>query len=200
MLREMQEALEKRKRGELGSGPLNEFEQYVETLLSSIDGEDYEDLDMDAFSDLFQRQNHTSTLKLSPYDIPVAFPDPTGKEIPFPSIMHAFQACKDPDNMEMFARLELADAVKLGQRVKLNIAEWNANRAMKMKSIVLMCAKQNEDVRNTILETQGVILDDMVNDSYWGYNPVENDSNHMGRIWSEVRDELKSKVKKRKQT
>ena len=71
---------------------------------------------------------------------------------------------------------------------------------MKMKSIVLCCAKQNEDVRNTILETQGVIIDDMVNDSYWGHDPMEHDSNHMGRIWTEVRDELKSKVKKRKQT
>ena len=194
MLRELQQALAKRKKGEMGSGPLTDFEQYVESLLSS---DDYEDLDMDVFTD-FQRQNHTSTLQLSPYAIPVAYPDATGKEIPFPSIMHAFQACKDPDNMEKFAQLNLVDAVKLGQNVKINIADWDANRDMKMKSIVLCCAKQNEDVRNTILETQGVIIDDMVNDSYWGYDPIEDDSNHMGRIWSEVRDELKSKVKKRK--
>jgi len=197
MLRELQEALEKRKRGEMGSGQLNDFEQYVETLLSSVNADDDEPLDMDAFLD-FQRQNNTSTLKLSPYAIPVTYPDAAGKEISFPSIMHAFQACKDPDNMERFARLELPDAVRLGQRVKIDIAEWDANRATKMKSIVLMCVKQNEDVRNTILETEGVIIDDMVNDSYWGYDPIEDDSNHMGRIWSEVRDELKSKVKKRK--
>ena len=66
MLRELQRALEKRKRGEMGSGPLNDFEKYVEGLFLTIKDDEYEYLDMDAtaYSDF-----PTSTLYISPYQI-----------------------------------------------------------------------------------------------------------------------------------
>ena len=75
------------------------------------------------------------------------------KGVMYPTVQHAFQSQKLPEEeREDATELSLSEVLKREREADLDIAAWNANKDKLMFKLVHEQAKQNEDMRKTLIK------------------------------------------------
>ena len=85
------------------------------------------------------------------------------------------------------------EAFKLAERWKgYRRADWDAVKVDIMREILRAKASQHEYVRRKLLETgDRELIEDSWRDDYWGWGPNRDGQNMLGKLWMEVRAELR---------
>jgi ribA/ribD-fused uncharacterized protein len=109
---------------------------------------------------------------------------------------HAYQAEKFQDEglKEQIRRARSAhQAFKMAEQNKGACRkDWNEIRLKVMKDVLLAKVDQHSYVKKKLIESgDKELIEDSWRDSYWGWGPEKDGANHLGRLWMEVREELK---------
>ncbi len=85
------------------------------------------------------------------------------------------------------------DAFRLAQSKRhWQDPDWNDRKRKTMRSILFAKADQHEYVRRKLLGTGSQqLVEGSWRDSYWGIGESEDGDNWMGKLWMEVREELR---------
>ncbi|CAN7387818.1 NADAR family protein [Variovorax sp. LjRoot178] len=85
------------------------------------------------------------------------------------------------------------DAFKIAELNKeRRRADWDSVKVGIMRNILRAKANQHEYVRRKLLATgDRVLVEDSWRDDYWGWGPNRDGQNMLGRLWMEVRAELR---------
>lgn len=86
------------------------------------------------------------------------------------------------------------EAFKLAERFKAERrADWDDIKIGVMKQILFAKADQHEYVRRKLLATgDRELIEDSWRDDFWGWGPNRDGQNVLGKLWMEVRKELRS--------
>lgn len=114
----------------------------------------------------------------------------------YPSAEHAFQACKTVDALQRKEIREAPtaqEAKKIGGKVTL-IPDWDQNRVLVMKSILLQKFSEHFDLKIKLLMTgtEDLIQGGARRDDFWSVTREGKGENHQGKILMEVRSEIKN--------
>lgn len=103
----------------------------------------------------------------------------------FPGAPHIQQLIKDADSAH--------EAFRLAEGWKhLRRADWDAIKFDFMKQILHAKAAQHEYVRRKLLATgERELVEDSWRDPIWGWGPNRDGQNMLGKLWMQVRDELR---------
>lgn len=85
------------------------------------------------------------------------------------------------------------EAFKLAENNNsLKLLNWNELRVGYMTSILMAKAGQHEYVRRKLLATgDRELVENSWRDNFWGWGPSKDGKNMLGKLWMEVRAELK---------
>ncbi len=85
------------------------------------------------------------------------------------------------------------EAFKLAQQEKgLQASNWDAQKVNLMREILRQKAAQHEYVRRKLLATgDRELIEDSWRDDFWGWGPNRDGKNMLGRLWMEIRAELR---------
>ena len=85
------------------------------------------------------------------------------------------------------------DAFKIAQENKhLQRADWNDVKVEKMRMVIRSKARQHEYVHRKLLATgDRELVENSWRDDFWGWGPNRNGRNVLGKLWMEVRAELR---------
>jgi ribA/ribD-fused uncharacterized protein len=88
------------------------------------------------------------------------------------------------------------EAFKIAERNKLRRrSDWDDVKVETMHSILLAKANQHEYVRRKLLATGNrELVEDSWRDDFWGWGPNRDGKNMLGKLWMEIRDELRDEV------
>lgn len=125
----------------------------------------------------------------------------------FPTSEHAYHWEKFNDNGEGalsdVRRIQLAirvapsahEAFKIAERNKAHRRpDWDDVKVDIMRDILRAKAKQHEYVRRKLLATgDRELIEDSWRDDFWGWGPNRDGQNMLGRLWMEIRAELRAK-------
>lgn len=86
------------------------------------------------------------------------------------------------------------DAFKTAEQYRhLRRPDWDAVKVGQMRDILRAKADQHEYVRRKLLETgDRVLIENSWRDPYWGWGPNRDGQNMLGKLWMEVRAELRT--------
>lgn len=121
----------------------------------------------------------------------------------FPTSEHAYQWEKFP----LLARDEIGDyirdrilqapsaheAFKLAEKWKrFRRPEWDKVKVVVMRALLRAKAEQHEYVRRKLLQTgDRELIENSWRDDFWGWGPERNGTNMLGKLWMEIRSELR---------
>jgi ribA/ribD-fused uncharacterized protein len=85
-------------------------------------------------------------------------------------------------------------AFKLAEEFKyLRRADWDAVKISIMKDILRAKVDQHEYVRRKLLDTgDRELIEDSWRDSFWGWGEDGKGQNQLGKLWMEIRGELRN--------
>lgn len=85
------------------------------------------------------------------------------------------------------------EAFKIAERNKSKRrADWDAVKVDIMRNILRAKAEQHEYVRRKLLATgERELVEDSWRDDYWGWGPNRDGQNMLGKLWMEVRAEIR---------
>ena len=101
----------------------------------------------------------------------------------------------DPAIGELIRRAPSAhEAFKLAQALKPYVRkDWEDIKVAIMKNILIAKVNQHEYVRRKLLATGNrQLIEDSWRDDYWGWGPNKNGANMLGRLWMEIREEIRN--------
>jgi N-glycosidase YbiA len=114
----------------------------------------------------------------------------------FPTLEHAYQACKtlDPAERRMIASLATPGQAKRAGKKLTMAPDFDSSKLIIMKKLLII-KFSNQQLREKLLATgdQEIIEDNNWGDTFWGTcNGVG--SNHLGRLLMEVRQFIQDKL------
>jgi ribA/ribD-fused uncharacterized protein len=88
------------------------------------------------------------------------------------------------------------EVFKIAERNKsLRRPDWDAVKVDIMREILRAKASQHEYVRRKLLATgDRELIEDSWRDDFWGWGPNRNGQNMLGRLWMEVREEIRAAI------
>src|SRR6266850_7747755 len=119
---------------------------------------------------------------------------------------HAYQAAKFPPDSVIYDAIRLArsahDAFKIAEanaKLATNV-NWGRDgttfKLRTMKEILRAKADQHEYVRRKLLATgDRELVEDSWRDAFWGWGEKQDGDNALGKLWMEVRAELRGIAK-----
>jgi len=114
---------------------------------------------------------------------------------------HAYHSEKFKDE-ELLEQLRSArsahDAMVVAYANKdKRLKDWDSIKLGIMKEILHAKAEQHPYVKKKLLESgDKELVENSWRDSYWGWGPNKDGENHLGKLWMEVRDEIRSNLNK----
>jgi ribA/ribD-fused uncharacterized protein len=79
------------------------------------------------------------------------------------------------------------------QHKRIRRADWNERKINIMREILRAKTDQHEYVRHKLFATgDRELIEDSWRDDFWGWGPDRNGQNMLGRLWMEVRAELRA--------
>lgn len=119
----------------------------------------------------------------------------------FPTSEHAYHWSKFYYSMRILKH-RILDAPSAHEAFKIaeanrqhRRADWDDNKVVIMRHILLAKASQHEYVRRKLLETgDRELVENSWRDDFWGWGPNRDGQNMLGKLWMEVRAELKQGV------
>jgi len=114
----------------------------------------------------------------------------------WPTSEHAYQAEKfDDENIkeELRTARSVDDAYKIAQEYSsLKRSDWDEIKVSTMKKIFKAKLEQHPVIGELLLASgDRVLIKDSRLDAYWGWGPDKDGENIMGKLWMEVREELR---------
>lgn len=87
------------------------------------------------------------------------------------------------------------EAFKLAEKFYYFLPDdWNSRRVVVMKEILLTKVAQHEYVHRKLVESgDRELIEDSWRDDFWGTGPNGNGQNMLGKLWMEIRSELRGK-------
>ncbi len=116
----------------------------------------------------------------------------------FPTSDHAYHYAKFPDDHLKQMAIAVASsahlAFKMAERWKqYRRQDWDAIKVMTMREILREKVRQHEYVRRKLLETgDRELIENSWRDDFWGWGPQRDGRNMLGKLWMEVRDEIRA--------
>jgi ribA/ribD-fused uncharacterized protein len=110
---------------------------------------------------------------------------------------HAYQCQKFPHQPDIRTQIRLArsahDAFKIAEMRRDYVQlGWGTKKCDVMRAILLAKADQHEYVRRKLMETgTRELVENSWRDAYWGWGPNRDGMNMLGKLWMEVRAELR---------
>lgn len=88
------------------------------------------------------------------------------------------------------------DAFKIAQEHKaLRLPNWDGEKIGVMRGLLRNKADQHEYVNRKLLATgERTLIEDSWRDDFWGWGPNRDGQNMLGKLWMEVRTELREKA------
>lgn len=113
----------------------------------------------------------------------------------FPTAEHAFQYKKAEYDPKMALKIKAAksprQAKQLSRQLTIDAERWNKQRKNVMLEILRAKLQQHHDVREALLATKTrAIVEDTLDDNYWGIDRCGRGRNMLGKIWMQLRDEI----------
>lgn len=115
----------------------------------------------------------------------------------------AFQACKDPSQVQQFIGIDGFEAKRKGRKLNLDLKQWESIRDECMELVVQAKFEQNPDLMRQLLAVKGEIAEENTwKDMYWGQCKVFDHvdevtrepayimkgENKLGKILMKIRD------------
>lgn len=123
----------------------------------------------------------------------------------FATSEHAYHWEKFPDDCEPHRSIRWSikdapsahEAFKIAERhASLRRKDWNDVKVQIMRHIITNKALQHDYVRAKLLATgDRELIEDSWRDDFWGWGPNRDGQNMLGKLWMEVRAELRSDMK-----
>jgi ribA/ribD-fused uncharacterized protein len=117
----------------------------------------------------------------------------------FPTSEHAYHWAKfdgtDGEVQDMILEARSAhDAFKIANSQKiLRRANWDEIKADVMREVLLAKVEQHEYVRRKLLATENrILVENSWRDDVWGWGPNKDGQNLLGKIWMEIREDLRT--------
>lgn len=120
------------------------------------------------------------------------------KGIRFDTSEAAYHWEKFPDEQEVRDMIVAApsahEAFKLAESQKVfRRQDWDLVKVDVMREILREKARQHEYVRRKLLATgERELIEDSWRDNFWGWGPNRDGRNMLGKLWMEVRAELRA--------
>lgn len=120
------------------------------------------------------------------------------KDIDFDTSEHAYHFEKFPNNFGIRSQIAQArsahHAFKIAEaNSDLKRKDWNDVKVSIMKEILKAKVEQHEYVRRKLLETGNrELIENSWRDNFWGWGENQNGQNILGKLWTEIREELKN--------
>lgn len=120
------------------------------------------------------------------------------KGLSFDTSEHAYHWEKFPDHPALRNAVRYADSahesLKIATANKMfRRADWDAVKADIMREIIREKARQHEYVRRKLLATgDRELVENSWRDDFWGWGPNRDGKNTLGKLWMEVRAELRA--------
>lgn len=88
------------------------------------------------------------------------------------------------------------DAFKVANANKQHYrTDWNDIKVSVMADLLRLKVDQHEYVRKKLLETgDRELVEDSWRDDYWGWGPNKDGQNMLGKLWMQIRDEVRANV------
>lgn len=136
----------------------------------------------------------------------------TWKGLNFPTSEHAYHwekfshPVKGESVNDRLQRMNLADSIltarsaheafkTAGHWKNMRRADWDRVKVLIMHDILRAKAIQHEYVRRKLLATgDRTLIEDSWRDDFWGWGPNRDGQNMLGKLWMQVREELRSEV------
>ena len=119
----------------------------------------------------------------------------------YPTSEHAYQASKffttDPLIAEKIRNARSAhDAKKIAHEHEEKVRkDWDDIKLDVMKSVLLKKVHQNPYVKKILFKTgDRPIVEDSPTDSFWGWDSDKQGENHLGRLWMEIREDIRAEL------
>ena len=112
---------------------------------------------------------------------------------------HAYHSEKFIDYPEIIEQLKQSrsahEAMKIAYDNKNKYRkDWDEIKINVMKNILLAKVEQHPYVKKKLLESgDKELIENSWRDNYWGWGPNKDGSNFLGKIWMELREEIKNK-------
>lgn len=134
---------------------------------------------IDKFSDTYEFLSNM-------YEAPVCY-----QGITYNNSESAYQAQKNPDEIQKFIGITGYAAKKLGRKINMR-PDFDTVKLQIMYEIVLAKFSQNSDIRQKLMGTKDAILieGNYWHDHFWGICDNAG-KNHLGKILMQVREELR---------
>ena len=112
----------------------------------------------------------------------------------WPTSEYAYQAERFEDEGKIRNMRSSHEAFKFAQDNKnLQVANWNDIKVGIMKEILKEKVKQHPYVMKKLLESgERELIEDSWRDDFWGWGPNKDGKNMLGKLWMEVRSEIKN--------
>lgn len=115
----------------------------------------------------------------------------------FDTSEHAYHYEKFHGNKEIQRKIESTksahDAFKVAEANKLfRRTDWDSVKVGIMRDILRAKARQHPYVRRKLLATHDrELIEDSWRDDFWGWGPNHDGQNMLGKLWMEIRTELR---------
>jgi ribA/ribD-fused uncharacterized protein len=115
----------------------------------------------------------------------------------FPTVEHAYHWAKFPLDPTKQAALRHASSAHLALEMarrwqQYRREDWDAVKVDIMRDILRCKVEQHEYVRRKLLETgDRLLVEDSWRDDFWGWGPNRDGQNVMGKLWMQIRAELR---------
>lgn len=119
-------------------------------------------------------------------------------DVRFQTAEAAYHWTKFPDYPDFRKRIVDAfsahDAFKLAQQYKhLQRPDWDKVKVDIMRRILWAKALQHDYVRKKLMETgDRELIENSWRDSFWGWGEDRNGQNQLGKLWMEIRTQIKN--------
>jgi ribA/ribD-fused uncharacterized protein len=115
----------------------------------------------------------------------------------WPTSEHAYQAEKFDDETlreQIRAARSAHDAMKLAQANRtLYRTGWDEMKLRIMKQILHAKVAQHPYVKKKLLESgDKELIENSWRDDFWGWGPNKDGKNNLGKLWMEVRDDIRT--------
>lgn len=118
----------------------------------------------------------------------------TFEELCYPSVEHAYQAAKWPQNQRtQFVDVTAGQAKKLGRLApNFDAKKWNKRKVEIMRAQVFQKFENNPALRNMLIAMEGYVMSERNSwgDMFWGTNEQGEGENQLGKILMNVRDKF----------
>jgi ribA/ribD-fused uncharacterized protein len=117
----------------------------------------------------------------------------------WPTVEHAYQAAKFKEQSIAWCAIKGAPSPHEAQRLahheyaNFSDPEWDTRKLEVMRTLLWRKVKQHEYVKRKLLATAHMrLVEDSPTDNFWGRGPTWEGENWLGRLWMEIREQLRN--------